>query len=178
MLRRIGGALSCAAMMMTVALSAIAPTAVAAPVPKAVDFWGMPPNYLAVRPGSLSWHTDLGPSFDGPTGSTTDANGPHSNLSWQSWTAAEATGTGFLWVPSAHGDSTHWTLYPASLHLAAPKVLRFSSWPPSKKHLRPVLVFTQITVSFTGAVPARWQRSASFKLKRIGVGMYGFAFPS
>jgi hypothetical protein len=40
------------------------------------------------------------------------------------------------------------------------------------------LVFTSLKVSFTRAVPAHWSRAASFPLKRLSQGFYGFEFPS
>ena len=87
MLSRIGKLLVGAIAAGTLGL-ALAPWASAATLPKAIDFWGMPPNYQSVRPASLSWTTDVpngAASFNGTRGSST--RGPDSKISWSSWTA-------------------------------------------------------------------------------------------
>jgi hypothetical protein len=154
----------------------LAPMASAAALPKAVEFWGMAPNALAARPGALGWTTDLGSSFNGTSGSNS-GRGPSSNLSWSSWRASGATGSGDLWVPRERGTSISWTRYPATLSFSAPATLSFVTsleGGPSRSSL----VFTSIKVFFTSAVPAHWNRSASFSLKRLSQGFYGFDFPS
>ena len=103
---------------------ALAPAAAAAVVPKAVDFWGMAPDALGARPGALGWTTDLGASFNGTSGSNS-GRGPSSNLSWNSWGAGGATGSGDLWVPRERGENISWKRYPATLRFAAPRTLSF-----------------------------------------------------
>jgi hypothetical protein len=154
----------------------LAPVAPAAALPKAVDFWGMPPNALGVRPGELGWSTDLGPSFNGTAGSNS-GRGPSSNLSWNSWGASSATGSGDLWVPLERGENISWQRYPATLSFSAPKTLSFLTTLSGGSH-RSSLVFTNVKVSFTGTVPAHWNHSVSFTLKRFSQGFYCFEFPS
>jgi hypothetical protein len=154
----------------------LAAIASAASVPKAVDFWGMRPDSLAARPSALGWTTDLGSSFNGAFG-TTSGRGPDSNLLWSSWVASGASGNGDLWVPRERGTSISWKRYPAKLSLSAPKTLSFATNVSASKR-RSALVFTRVAVSFSGAVPAHWRRSASFALKKFEKGFYGFVFPS
>jgi hypothetical protein len=153
----------------------VAPVALASAVPKAVDFWGMQPDGLAARPAALSWTTDLGSSFNGSRGSNT-GRGPDSKLSWIKWDASGANGSGDLWVPHESGQSISWKRYPATLSFSTPKTLSFATHPGSATS-RSTLVFTRITVSFSGGVPAHWRRSASFTLKKLSKGFYGFDFP-
>jgi hypothetical protein len=174
MLSRIGNLFCGAAGAVAIGL-ALAPAASAASLPKAVDFWGMPPNALAVRPAALGWTTDLGPSFNGSRGSAS-GRGPNSKLSWSSWGASAASGGGDLWVPRESGTSISWKRYPAKLAFSTPKTLGVAT-NPGETTQRTELVFTRIKVSFAGAVPAHWRRSASFTLKRLSSGFYGFAFP-
>jgi len=155
---------------------ALAPGAAAATLPKAVDFWGMPPDALAVRPAALGWTTDLGASFNGTRGSNSGRR-PSSNLSWSSWAATGATGNGDLWVPRERGQNISWKRYPATLNFSAPKTLSFLT-PLNGGASRSSLVFTSVKVSFTSTVPAHWHRSASFTLKQFSHGFYGFDFPS
>ena len=169
--RCLGGALAAA----TVGV-ALVPAAAAATLPKAVDFWGMQPDALAARPAALGWTTDLGASFNGTRGSNS-GRGPSSSLSWSSWGANRATGTGDLWVPRERGQSISWKRYPATLGFTVPKTLSFATTLGGAPY-RASLVFTSVTVSFTGAVPARWHRSASVTLKLFSRGFYGFEFPS
>jgi hypothetical protein len=152
----------------------LAPTAPAATVPKAVDFWGMQPDGLAARPAALGWMTDLGSSFNGTRGSNS-GRGPDSKLSWSSWGASRAKGSGDLWVPHESGQSISWKRYPATLSLSAPKTLSFAT---ASGGNRSTLVFTRISVSFGGAVPAHWHQSASFSLKKLSKDFYGFDFSS
>lgn len=152
----------------------LAPAAPAATVPKAVDFWGMQPDGLKARPAALGWTTDLGSSFNGTRGSNS-GRGPASKLSWSSWGASGAKGKGDLWVPRESGQSISWKRYPATLSFSAPKTLSFAT---ESGGARSTLVFTRIAVSFGGAVPAHWRRSASFSLKKLSKGFYGFGFPS
>jgi hypothetical protein len=154
----------------------LAPVAPAAPLPKGVDFWGMQPDGLAARPGALGWSTDLGPSFNGSRGSDS-GRGPASKLSWSKWGATGGNGGGDLWVPRESGQSISWKRYPASLSFSTPKTLSFATQPSAATD-RSTLVFTRITVSFSGAVPAHWRKSASFTLKKLSKGFYGFDFPS
>ncbi len=168
---KLSGAIIAAA---TVGL-ALAAGAAAASVPKSVDFWGMRPDALAARPSALGWTTDLGPSFNGTHGSN-NGRGPDSNLSWSSWGASGASGNGDLWLPRERGTSISWKRYPAKLSFSAPKTLSFATDVTAATH-RSALVFTRVTVSFSGAVPAHWRRSASFTLKRFEEGFYGFGFP-
>jgi hypothetical protein len=154
---------------------ALAPGASAATLPKAVDFWGMAPDGLAARPAALGWTTDLGDSFNGTRGSNS-GRGPSSNLSWSTWGASGATGSGDLWVPRESGVSVSWKRYPATLSFSAPRTLSFATaLNGGTEHSS--LVFTSVEVSFTGAVPAHWHRSARFTLKQLSHGFYGFAFP-
>jgi hypothetical protein len=155
---------------------ALASVALAAPLPKAVDFWGMRPDGLATRPPALTWTTDLGSSFNGARGSNS-GRGSDSNLSWSSWGTSGAAGKGDLWVPRESGVNISWKRYPARLSFSAPKTLSFVTQLNAATY-RSALVFTRITVSFSGAVPAHWHRSASFTLKKISKGFYGFYFPS
>jgi hypothetical protein len=154
----------------------LAPLAAAAVLPKAVDFWGMRPNALATRPGALAWTTDLGPSFNG-THSSNNGSGPASKLSWSSWNATGAIGTGDLWMPHEHGTIISWRRYPATLKFSAPQNRRITVGSDVEAQ-RLALVFTRITVAFNAAVPAHWHRSSSFALKELGSGFYGFDFPS
>jgi len=154
---------------------ALAAGAAAASVPKAVDFWGMRPDSLAARPSALGWTTDLGPSFNGAFG-TISGRGPDSNLSWSSWGASGASGNGDLWVPRESGTSISWKRYPAKLSFSAAKTLSFATNVSASKD-RSAFVFTRVAVSFSGAVPAHWRRSASFTLKKFYKGFYGFKFP-
>ncbi len=174
MVSRIGKLLGAtiAAATVGLALAAVSP---AASLPKAVNFWGMPPDGLATRPVFLGWTTDLGPSFNGTRGSSS-GRGPESNLSWSSWGADGASGSGDLWVPRARGVSISWKRYPATLGFSAPKTMSFARQLSATTY-RSALVFTRVTVSFSGGVPARWHRSASFTLKKISKGFYGFDFP-
>jgi hypothetical protein len=174
-LRKIGRLFGGAVAAVTLGLT-LAPGALAASLPKAVDFWGMQPNGLATRPGVLGWTTDLGPSFNGSSGSNS-GRGPDSNLSWSKWGANGANGHGDLWVPREHGQSISWTRYPVGLSFSAPKTLSFATHVGGAPY-RSTLVFTRIKVSFSGAVPAHWRRSASFSLKKVRKGFYGFGFPS
>lgn len=116
-----------------------------------------------------------GPSFNGTHGSN-NGRGPDSNLSWSSWGASGASGNGDLWLPRERGTSISWKRYPAKLSFSAPKTLSFATDVTAATH-RSALVFTRVTVSFSGAVPAHWRRSASFTLKRFEEGFYGFGFP-
>ena len=175
MLRRVGRAVSCMAAV-PVGLLGVAPASVAATLPKAIEFWGMKPNYVAVRPEALTWHTDLGPSFNGVTGNR-KGQGPVGAISWTSWTAAAATGSGDLWVPHEHGQTISWTTYPARLRFSVPRTLSVAVVGTPNFFYEPMILFTRITVSFKAKVPARWRRSASFTLKRNAPGLYGFAFP-
>lgn len=159
---------------------ALAPWASAATLPKAVDFWGMQPNDLAVRPASLGWVTDVpngAGSFNGTRGSST--SGADSKISWSSWTASGATGSGDVWVShlSPSGQSATYTGYPAKLSFSAPKTLSFVTTLDGG-HYRDSLVFTKMNVSFTGAVPAGWRRSETFALKLHLKGFYYFAVPN
>jgi hypothetical protein len=174
MLNRIGKLAGGIATALMVGL-ALAPLATAASLPKAVDFWGMQPNALAARPTTLGWTTDLGPSFNGSRGSNT-GRGPESNLAWSSWGATSATGSGDLWVPHESGQSISWKRYPATLSFSSPATLSFAAQLGSATS-RSALVFTRITVSYTGSVPAGWHRSATFALEKFSKGFYGFAFP-
>jgi hypothetical protein len=153
----------------------LAPLAVATVLPKAVDFWGMRPNALATRPGALAWTTDLGPSFNGTHGST-GGPGPASKLSWSSWNATGAIGTGDLWMPHEHGTIISWKRYPATLKFSAPQNRRITVGSDVEAQ-RLALVFTRITVSFNAGVPAHWHRLSGFALKELGSGFYGFDFP-
>jgi hypothetical protein len=168
--KRFGGTVAVA----TVALT-LAPAALAASVPKAVDWWGMQIDGLAARPAALGWTTDLGPSFNGGFGTTT-GRGPDSNLLWSSWGANGAKGSGDLWVPRESGSSISWKRYPAKLSFSAAKKLSLATKVNGAAQ-RSTLVFTRVSVSYTGAVPAHWRRSASFTLKKISQGFYGFDFP-
>jgi hypothetical protein len=170
--RLFGGTVAVAAAAVGLAL---APVALAASLPKAVDFWGMQPDALAARPAALGWTTDLGPSFNGTRGSNS-GRGPSSNISWSSWDATGASGNGDLWVPRESGQSISWKRYPAKLSFSAPATLTFAAQLGSAT-VRSALVFTRVTVSFTGAAPAHWSRSASFPLKEFSKGFYGFDFP-
>lgn len=179
MLNKIGRVLGGALAAGTVAV-ALASAASAATLPTAVDFWGTPPNDLAVRPSSLAWTTDVpngAGSFNGTRGSST--SGPDSKISWGSWTASGATGSGDVWVShlSPSGQSATYKGYPAMLSFSAPRTLTFLTQLNAATY-RSELVFTSITVSFTSAVPAHWRRSGSFTLKRFSHGFYGFEFPS
>jgi hypothetical protein len=177
MLSRIGKLVGGSAAAATVAL-ALAPVALAASLPKAVDFWGMEPvDGLAVRPAGLGWTTDLGPLFNGPRGSTNNGRGPNSSLSWSSWGANGANGSGDLWVPRERGLNVSWKRYPATLSFSAPKTLTFRTQLNTATY-RAELVFTRLAVSFTGAVPAHWRRSASFPMKKFSKDFYGFDVPS
>jgi hypothetical protein len=169
--RLLGGALAAGTVGVT-----LAPGASAATLPKAVDFWGMPPDALAARPAALGWTTDLGASFNGTRGSNS-GRGPSSNLSWSSWGASGATGSGDLWVPRESGESISWKRYPATLSFSAPNTLSFATTLDGGPY-HSSLVFTSVKVSFTSGVPAHWNRSASFTLKRLSHGFYGFEFPS
>jgi hypothetical protein len=169
--RVVGGALAAGTLGV-----ALAPGASAATRPKAVDFSGMPPDALAARPAALGWTTDLGASFNGTRGSNS-GRGPSSSLSWSSWGANGANGSGDLWVPRESGVSISWKRYPATLNFSAPKTLSFATTLDGGTY-HSSLVFTRVEVSFTSAVPAHWHRSASFTLKRLSHGFYGFAFPS
>lgn len=175
MLRRVGRAVSCMAAV-ALGLLSLAPVAVAATLPKAIEFWGMKPNYVAVRPEALTWHTDLGPSFNGVTGNR-KGPGPVGAISWTSWTAAAATGSGDLWVPREHGQTISWTTYPARLRFSVPRTLSVAVPGTPNFFYEPMLLFTHVTVSFKAKVPARWRRSATFALKRNARGFYGFALP-
>jgi hypothetical protein len=174
MMGRIGRLLGGTVAAATVGL-ALAPVAPAASVPKAVAFWGMEPDGLMARPTLLGWTTDVGPSFNGTRGSNT-GRGPDSNLSWSSWDATGGAGSGDLWVPRVRGQSISWKRYPAMLSVSAPKTLTFRTELNVARY-RSELVFTRVTVSFSGAVPAHWRRSASFTLKKLNKGFYGFEFP-
>jgi hypothetical protein len=175
MLRRTGDL--CLAMVAAATIGLVlAPLAVAASLPKAVDFWGMRPNALATRPGALAWTTDLGPSFNGTRGSS-GGRGPASKLSWSSWSASGAIGAGDLWVPHEHGTTISWKRYPVTLKFSAPQTRRITVGSDVEAQ-RLAFVFTRITVSFDAAVPAHWHRSASFALKELGSGFFGFGFPS
>jgi hypothetical protein len=174
MLSRIGKLFGGTVTAATVAL-ALAPVAPAASLPKAVDFWGMQPDGLAMRPGLLGWTTDLGPVLSGTRGSNS-GRGPNSNLSWSSWGANGAKGNGDLWVPRESGQRISWKRYPARLSFSAPKTLSFATQLGAATY-RSALVFTRVTVSFSGAVPAHWRRSASFTLKKRSKGFYGFDVP-
>jgi hypothetical protein len=174
MFRRAGvlcGAIVAAAMLGLV----LAPLAVAASLPKVVDFWGTRPNTLATRPGTLAWTTDLGPSFNGTRGSSRGW-GPAGKLSWSGWNASGASGAGDLWVPREHGTTISWKRYPATLKFSAPETLRITVGSDVEAQ-RLALVFTRIKVSFNAALPAHWHRSAGFALKQLGSGFYGFDFP-
>jgi len=175
MLSRIGKLCGGTVAAATVGL-ALAPVALAASVPKAIDFWGMQLDALATRPAALGWTTDLGPSFNGTRGGNT-GRGPDSNLSWSSWSANGAKGNGDLWVPRESGQHISWKRYPARLSFSAPKTLNFATRLGAARY-RSALVFTRVTVSFSGAVPAGWRGSASFTLKKVSKGFYGFDFPS
>jgi hypothetical protein len=175
MLRRTGKLFGGTIAVTTIGL-ALAPVAPAAPLPKAVDFWGMQPDGLATRPAALGWTTDLGPSFNGTRGSNS-GRGPDSKLSWSSWGSNGANGTADLWVPRERGQSISWKRYPAKLSFSAPKTQSFATKLGAAKY-RSALVFTRVTVSFSDAVPAHWRRSATFTLKKISRGFYGFDFPS
>ena len=167
-----GGAFAAAAVGLVLAL---APVALAAALPKAVDFWGMQPNALAMRPAALGWTTDLGPSFNGTRGSNS-GSGPSSSLAWSSWSASGANGNGDLWVPRESGQSISWKRYPAKLSFSAPATLTFATKLGGSSS-RSALVFTRVTVSFSGAAPVHWSRSSSFALKQFSKGFYGFDFP-
>ena len=174
MLSRIGKLCGGAVAAVTLGL-ALAPGALAGALPKAVAFWGMPPDGLAIRPAELGWTTDLGSSFNGIRGANS-GRGPDSNLSWSNWSGNGASGNGDLWVPRERGASISWTRYPAKLSFSAPETLSFATQLNVATY-RSVLVFTRVTVSFGGVVPAHWRRSASFTLKGISKGFYGFDFP-
>ncbi len=154
----------------------------AATLPKAVDFWGMPPDGLGVRPSELLWVTDVpngAGSFNGPGGSSTGGpRGPHSNISWSSWTASGATGTGDVWVShnNSNGGATY-TPYPANVILSVPQTEDFLTTLNGGSE-RPALVFTQMEVSFTAAVPAGWRRSEAFALKFSSKGFSFFPVPN
>lgn len=152
----------------------LAPSASAATLPKAIDFWANQPNRLAVRPASLTWTTF---AFSG-TSSFDGAVGPDSKISWSSWTATGAAGSGKVWVNvvSPNGESSSYIGHRATLALSAPKRLSFLTKRKSS-HYRHTLVFTRMRVSFTGAVPAGWHRSKTFVLKRRIRGFYSFAVP-
>jgi hypothetical protein len=165
----------CGALSAGTLAAALVHGALAAALPRAVAFWGMPPDALATRPAALGWTTDLGPSFNGDRGSDS-GRGPSSNLSWSSWGASGASGSGDLWVPREKGVSISWTRYAAALRFSAPDTLSFATAQDSGAD-KPSLVYTRVEVSFTSAVPAGWQRSASFALKRSSQGFYGFVFP-
>jgi hypothetical protein len=179
MVSRIGNVLGGALAAGTVGL-ALAPWASAATLPKAIDFWGMRPDYLAVRPSSLAWTTDVpngAGSLNGTRGSST--SGPDSKISWNSWTASGATGSSDVWVShlSPSGQSATYKGYPAKLSFSVPKTLSFVTTLDGG-HYRASLVFTKMKVSFTGAVPAGWRRSKTFALRLMNKGFYFFAVPN
>jgi hypothetical protein len=127
---------------------ALAPVAPAASLPKAVDFWGMQPDALAATCGCRVKAFPLN-------------EGPRSVVP--------------VSAPGRTGQSISWKRYPATLGFSTPLsfATRLGAGPD-----RSALVVTRLTVSFSGAVPAHWRQSASFTLKKLSKGFYGFALPS
>lgn len=114
---------------------------------------------------------------DGTRGSST--GGPDSKISWNSWTASGATGGGEVWVShlSPGGQQARYKGYPAKLSFSAPETLSFVTTLDGG-HYRSSLVFTKMSVSFIGAVPAGWRRSQAFALKLLSKGFYYVAVPN
>lgn len=163
------------------ALLGLSASASAATLPEALSFWGMPPDGLSVKPHQLVWATDVSqPNFAG----TASAG---SRLQWSSWTATSASGSGALWVPKLlppNGSKVSWKSYPATLDYSAPKTLTVATkLNATGAPYKTVKVFSKLTVTFTGAVPPRWSRSANFRIRAYHFGkrfkgFYHFTFPT
>lgn len=172
--------LACALTALTVIFGASA-SASAGTLPVAVDFWGMTPDAVSIKPHQLVWATDVSqPNFGG----TSNAN---SALQWSSWTATSASGSGALWVPKLlppNGSKVSFTPYPVELSYSAPETLTLgTTLSATGAPYKTASVFSTLKVTFTGAVPAHWSQSASFHIKSYPAakgykGFYGFAFPT
>lgn len=156
-------------------------SAAAASLPVAIDFWGLTPDGVAVKPKQLTWATDVSqPDFGG-------AASANSAISWSSWTATSASGSGALWVPKlvgANGGKISWTSYPVTLEYSAPETLTLGTkLNATGAPYKTLSVFTTLKVTFTNSYPAKWSQSASFKLKTYPAaksykGFYGMTFPT
>jgi hypothetical protein len=178
MISRIGKLLVGAVAATAVGVTPV-PTASAAALPKAIDEFGVSPNGLAVRPAAIVPAVNVstgvaGPLFRGTGGSTASGPRADSRISWHRWNAHGASGSGEYWVPSASAQVTTWAGYPAMISLSTPRKLSFLQ---RNNRYRSALVFTRISVSFSGSVPRDWRSSSRFAVHEAVKGFWTFYFP-
>jgi hypothetical protein len=167
--------------VVTVLIVIVCAPASAAALPEAVDFWGMPPDALSIKPQQLTWATDVSqPNFAGTTSEG-------SKLQSSSWMATSASGSGALWVPKLlppNGSKVSWTSYPVKLAYSAPETVTLGTkLSATGAPYTTVSVFGTLKVTFTAAAPTHWSRSASFHMRAYDSGKsykgyYGFTFPT
>lgn len=133
--------------LVAMAVLVAAPGALAAGVPKVPSYSGpVHKGDFKARPSSIVY------AMGGILQGRRKANHTPGTLHWSSWSATAGRGSGFNWVISGG----KYKLYPVKLHAYHPQ--------RAGGHL----LFTRMTVTYTGAMPSHSPKSSVWKVEHNG----------
>lgn len=135
--------------LVATAVLVAAPGALAAGVPKVPSYSGpVHKGDFKAKPSSIVY------AMGGILQGRRKANHKAGSLHWSSWSATGGRGSGFNWVTSGAGGK--YKLYPVKLH------------PFHPRRVAGHLIFTRMTVTYTGAKPSHSPKSSVWTVKHSG----------